>query len=219
MTGKISRLPDAIREQLNIRLDNGEVATTILKWLNSLPEVRDILKREFKGRPIDKRNLCEYRKRAFRKWQIRRDALRFSSQFPDLELGPNSPQLLDRFVQWATLRMAAAAEASAPAEDPQQELRELRLFLADIIPLRRSELISRRIRLEEQRLQMASLKNQQQLEDLFWQWTKRPDIQAKLFPHRDPDKMRRDVVRMLDRELLGITHPTDEPEPEPMCYI
>ena len=218
MTGKISRLPDAIREQLNIRLDNGEVGSTILKWLNSLPEVRDILKREFNGRPIDKYSLSEYRQRAFRKWQVRRDALRFSSQLPDPEPTPTSAHLLDRFVQWATLRLAAAAESSTPADDPQQELRELRLFLADIIPLRRSELISRRICLEEQRLQNANLKNQQQLEEQFWQWTKRPEIQAKLFPHRDPDKMRREVVRMLDRELLGVT-PTPEPDPEPLCFI
>src|SRR2546426_580793 len=39
--------------------------------------------------------------------------------------------------------------------------------------------------------------------------TKRPDIQAKLYPNRDPDQIRRDVVKMLDRELLGV-RPDDE---------
>src|SRR5579859_8164212 len=134
MTGKISRLPAEIREQLNIRLDNGEVATTILEWLNALPEVRDILNREFNGDPIDAGNLSEYRKRAFRKWQVQRAALRFSSQLPDQPPAPSSPQLLDRFVQWATTRMAAAADASVPAEDPAQELRDVRLLLGRYHP-------------------------------------------------------------------------------------
>ena len=45
----------------------------------------------------------------------------------------------------------------------------------------------------------------------FWEWTKRPDIQEKLYPNRDPEKIRQDVVRMLDRELLGI-RPEDQIE-------
>ncbi|HWX20426.1 MAG TPA: hypothetical protein VN578_11050 [Candidatus Binatia bacterium] len=118
------------------------------------------------------------------------------------------------------MRLAAASESSAIAEDPKAELRDLRNFLTDIVPLRRSELISRRIRLEEQRLAMAHSKNEQELEKLFWKWTRRPDIVAKLFPYRDPDKARRGVVRLIDRELLGINRPySDEPEPEPACYI
>jgi hypothetical protein len=44
-----------------------------------------------------------------------------------------------------------------------------------------------------------------------------PDIQSKLYPHRDPDKVRRDVVRMLNRELLGRTHRDDEPAPAPLA--
>ncbi|HWV99085.1 MAG TPA: hypothetical protein VNZ64_05265 [Candidatus Acidoferrum sp.] len=223
MTGKISRLPRDIREQLNLRLDNGEIAKTLLKWLNSLPEVRELLKAQFHGEPIDHGNLAEYRKRGFRKWQIQRAALVFSSDLPTQDstgqpLVP--PHLLEQFVQWISLRLAAAAESSAIAEDPQAQLRDLRNFLADILPLRRAELISRRIRLEEQRLAIACSKNEQELEKLFWKWTQRPDIKAKLFPYRDPDKTRRDVVRLIDRQLLGINSPyTDDPEPEPACYI
>jgi hypothetical protein len=89
----------------------------------------------------------------------------------------------------------------------------------DIVALRRGDLVSRRISLEELRLAAAQAKSDKEMEALFWAWTKRPDIQSKLYPHRDPDKVRRDVVRMLDRELLGRTHHDDEPEPEPACYI
>ena len=55
--GKIGRLPRAVREQLNRRLDNGEQGGQLLEWLNALPEVRDLVAREFGGQPIRKQNL------------------------------------------------------------------------------------------------------------------------------------------------------------------
>ena len=54
----------------------------------------------------------------------------------------------------------------------------------------------------------------------FWQWTKRPDIQAKLYPHRDPDQERRDVDRLLSERMLGI-RPASQPDSplDPACLI
>ena len=225
MLGKISRLPHAIREQVNQRLLDAQPGAALLKWLNSLPEVRAILKAEFAGEPIDKHNLSEYRSRAFRKWQIQQDALQFCANFdhppsPD----PDHPQpagpRLEHFVQWISLRLAALAETSSLDGDPQAQLRDVRNFLADIVALRRGELISRRISIEEQRLTLLRNKHQQELQSQFWEWTKRPEIQAQLYPNRDPDSLRRDVLRLLDRELLGISHHTaQEPEPDPACSI
>ena len=37
--GKIARLPQPIREQINRRLENGEEGKQIAEWLNTLPEV------------------------------------------------------------------------------------------------------------------------------------------------------------------------------------
>ncbi|HWH72556.1 MAG TPA: hypothetical protein VNT26_24555 [Candidatus Sulfotelmatobacter sp.] len=50
------------------------------------------------------------------------------------------------------------------------------------------------------------------MEKRFWEWTKRPDIQTKLYPHRDKEKMRKEVERMLHFKLLGIPYPTTEPD-------
>ena len=41
--GKIARLPHGVREEVNLRLVNGETSTTILPWLNGLPEVQVVL--------------------------------------------------------------------------------------------------------------------------------------------------------------------------------
>jgi hypothetical protein len=50
-TGKIARLPLSIRQQLNQRLQNGELAQDLLSWLN----------RSQKSRPSDESNLCHWK--------------------------------------------------------------------------------------------------------------------------------------------------------------
>jgi hypothetical protein len=219
--GKISRLPEFIREQVNRRLADAEPASSLLPWLNSLPETQALLQAEFDGRPINEGNLSEYRKSGFRKSQIQRAALDFCTHFD-----PSSPSAatpaprIEQFVQWICLRLAAIAESSDLDENPQNELRDIRNFLNDIVALRRGELMSRRIGVEEERIALLRAKKHQDLESQFWQWTKRPDIHSKLYPHHDPDSLRRNVVRMLDRELLGISHPNGtDPEPDPAACI
>jgi len=51
-TGKIARLPVAVREELNHRLENGALGRELVPWLNELPEVKQILAERFAGRPI-----------------------------------------------------------------------------------------------------------------------------------------------------------------------
>jgi hypothetical protein len=224
MTGKISRLPETIRSQLNHRLANGQGADLILPWLNSLPEVKAALDADFSGQPISDQNLSEYRKRGFRRWEMHQSAREFSSELASAETAAagqsSSVPLVDNLVQWISLRFAAAAQSSTFAEDADTELRQIRQFLADIVALRRGDLVARRIHLEQRRLTLEETKNEQTLEKLFWEWTQRPDIRAQLYPHQDPDKMRHDVVRLLDRHLLGVrdqsSHASD---PDPAAFI
>ena len=55
--GKIARLPGGIRAQLNTRLQDGAEGKEIVLWLNSLPEVKEVLVKMFDGRPINDQNL------------------------------------------------------------------------------------------------------------------------------------------------------------------
>jgi len=57
--GKIGRLPKAIQEQVNRRLEHGEQARTLIAWLNDLPAalgVPAVLAAEFAGKPIREQN-------------------------------------------------------------------------------------------------------------------------------------------------------------------
>ncbi len=222
MTGKISRLPSQIREQVNRRLADGQPDTIILPWLNGLPEVQQILKDQFGGEPITEQNLSGYRKFAFRRWQLRQQALDFAAEAQDDSRAAaqnGSAHLGDHLVQYATLRFAAAAQSTPIPDDPELDLRQTHRLVADVVALRRGDLAAKRIALELKRLALEENQAQEHLEKLFWEWTKRPDINKRLYPYHDPDRERRAVVRMVDKALFGISPRDDDPEPDPAAWI
>jgi len=67
-TGKIAKLPSAIREELNSRLAEGEATEGILEWINGLPEVRAHLMAHHQGTPITELNLSRWRQGGFAGW-------------------------------------------------------------------------------------------------------------------------------------------------------
>jgi hypothetical protein len=67
--GKIARLPKGIREELNLRLQNGEAAAPVLTWLNGLPAVEEILKTHFGGEPVSESNLSGWRSGGYLDWE------------------------------------------------------------------------------------------------------------------------------------------------------
>jgi hypothetical protein len=72
--GKIARLPRPLREQLNQRLENGESGPLLVDWLNRLPDVNLVMKRNFDGRPITEQNLSDWRQGGFLEWQQLRES-------------------------------------------------------------------------------------------------------------------------------------------------
>jgi hypothetical protein len=70
--------------------------------------------------------------------------------------------------------------------------------------MRRGDLSAERLAIEQQRLALEKSRTEKEMENLFWEWTQRPEVQAKLYPHRDPEQHKREVDRMLTHKLLGI---------------
>ena len=66
--GKISHLPKLIRDQLNHRLENGKQAPELLRWLNSLPETKELVATKFDSHPISPQNLTEWRQGGYQDW-------------------------------------------------------------------------------------------------------------------------------------------------------
>lgn len=65
--GKMDRLPAILREQVGYRLRDGQTALKIITWLNSLAEVKSILK-SFGWGPMREGNISDFRKGAYREW-------------------------------------------------------------------------------------------------------------------------------------------------------
>jgi len=71
--GKIARLPKAVRDELNTRLQNGEMGSALIEWLNGLPEVKEVLKAQFEGRPVNDQNLSDWRHGGYADWEVRQE--------------------------------------------------------------------------------------------------------------------------------------------------
>ncbi len=214
MTGKIANLPRPIQDQLNQRIEKGEQPKSLLPWLNSLPEVQAVLQADFGGLAVSQQNFSDHKRHGFLDWQARQQALEFAANLnaDDSALQKILPSdLAEKLARWVSVRYAAATRALSTTDpDLEKELRHLRNFCLLILALRRGELNAGRLALEQQRLSLELSNVTEAKEKEFWEWTQRPDIQAKLYPDRDPDQLRREVVKMLDRELLGV-RPDDQP--------
>ncbi len=72
-TGKIARLPQPIRDQVNLAFRNGIPAVVLMRWLNSQPEVQFVLAQYFGGRLINQPNLTEWKQGGYRDWLLRQE--------------------------------------------------------------------------------------------------------------------------------------------------
>ena len=73
--GKIARLPQSIREEINGRLQNGEEGKQITDWLNTLPKVKALMKAEFEGQPVSESNLSHWKLGGYADWEEQQAAL------------------------------------------------------------------------------------------------------------------------------------------------
>jgi hypothetical protein len=71
--GKIAQLPTEVREQLNLRLFDGEPGRELIAWLNALPVVQTILGSQFNGSDISEVNLTHWRQGGYLQWLTERE--------------------------------------------------------------------------------------------------------------------------------------------------
>src|ERR1043166_2196726 len=187
-TGKIARLPDDIRNQLNRRIRDGENGQKLLKWLNTLPEVRAVLAAEFHGQPVRPSNLTEWKKGGYRDWLVSQDARNLAHNLQDQHslghetlAGPFTAKL----AQWAALYYASAAQSLVAAEtQPKARWDRLRELCVDIARLRRGDLHAEQLDIERQWLALEESKSDQQRENEFKARIESEDVRARFLPPR-----------------------------------
>jgi hypothetical protein len=141
--GKIARLPRAIRDELNRRLDNGEQGVRLLEWLNGLPEVAELLNQDFEGRPISKCNLTEWKNGGFVDWRTQQDILALTHEFTanGSQFGEASAEMLQAVETVTMAHYAATLQCTdnSRKENPKARLERLSKSIVDVTRMRRSE--------------------------------------------------------------------------------
>ena len=141
--GKIARLPQSIREEINGRLQNGEEGKQITDWLNTLPKVKALMKAEFEGQPVSESNLSHWKLGGYVDWEEQQAALEAVRRFGEdaAELSQEGGgRLTERLAVCLAARVALALhQARFAEENPDGQLERLRRLRMELTALRRGD--------------------------------------------------------------------------------
>jgi hypothetical protein len=151
-TGKIGRLPGAIREEVNIRLREGEKGRVLCGWLNSLPEVQKMLAADFDGKPVREQNLSEWRKNGHQEWLRVQQAGELMERLgtPGNEMAKMDPgAVLGTMTTFAAARyVVEMKKLGGRGGDDGQAWNRMREFCQDLVALRRGEYLEQRLKFD-----------------------------------------------------------------------
>ena len=183
-TGKIARLPREVREELNRRLQNGEQGKRLVVWLNSMPEVRQRLEKEFGGRTISEQNLSEWKQGGFREWQAHQDAVLRAGELASAatELNSAAAGMTDHLATVLAARYTAAlAEWDGdPDGGVGRKLRVLRALCQDVVELRRGDHSAARLKIEQERSNRERDETEEEVVAHFQRWAKNPKVREAI---------------------------------------
>jgi len=185
--GKIARLPRAIREELNRRLQDGEQGKRLVAWLNSLPKVQAVMLAEFEGHPIGEPNLSEWKNGGYLSWEADHQMLEAVTSLVE---GANNLQkaakdgLTDRLALFLAAKMAVEIRRLDGVPDAAEKAKVWRELRGSLVALRRGELQGQKLRLERDK--HAERLRQQRAEERRRRESERP----RLTPEEKEARMR-----------------------------
>jgi hypothetical protein len=155
--GKIANLPSHIRDELNYRICDGDPGNELVEWLNSKPDVAEVVNKLFDGTPISEQNLSEWRKRGYQKWLAHRNFVDESNALSD-NTGDIAATGIDPDKLLLTLT-AAYAEAIqnwiiTPGEQMLYKLAVYKNLTTGVLALQRAELQKVRLEIARERLEL-----------------------------------------------------------------
>jgi hypothetical protein len=149
--GKIARLPEALREQLNQRLLDGEQGKQLVLWLNELPKVQAVMKSAFEGRPITEDNLSEWKNGGYLVWASGQRMWNTVCSFMDGTKALRAAAkggLTDRMALMLAAAMAGQMQQLESMPDGIEKAKIWRELRISLLALRRSELYAERLKIE-----------------------------------------------------------------------
>jgi hypothetical protein len=155
-TGKIARLPLDIRNELNARLANGEQGKRLVAWLNSHPEVNEVLDLDFDGRPITEQNLSEWKKGGHRDWQRHQKNLDWArvaaDEAQELNGEGDAVPLSDRLAPLAALSLGRLIRSACSSGlKGREDRRQLLAVVRELAALRAGDHSAARLKMDLRR--------------------------------------------------------------------
>ena len=179
--GKIGRLPRVIREELNRRLEDGESGRRLVAWLNSLPETKRVLAREFGGRVINGQNLSEWRRGGFQMWNGQREMVSqvqtLTADAKELERA-SSGELANHLSTVLAARYGKLLLDwdGKMTKEMGREMRALRGLCLDVVRLRRGEHSAARLELERKRCERQRVRKEEEIVNYFKRWAQNEQV-------------------------------------------
>ncbi len=149
--GKIARLPQNIRDQINEKLHEGVHGVTILLWLNDLPVVRAIMAECFGGQAIGPQNLTNWNQGGYLDWLAQKEIELHTRDF--LATKPidgtfASHMATTIMARYAALLSRVPLEGPPPA-DIWRQMDALHRLNKQVMHQRREELHEREVKCKE----------------------------------------------------------------------
>ena len=204
--GKIGRLPQSIRDDLGRRIEDGQPGKELVKWLNGLSDVQEVLKAQFGGRPITEQNISEWKQGGHQEWlrheETRSLVSKLTEQSADLDEAADGQEISDRYAGLLAAKLVALTQKLLEEKtDAAQSWQFLREVLRELSQLRRDDhralrtLIKReRWNLEvgrekEEILERANRENKKRLTDMCFATMKKHNLAARFGGGEHGEKM------------------------------
>lgn len=210
--GKIARLPHALREEVCLRLLDGQGAGTILPWLNARPDAARTWAEWFDGEPCTAQNLSAWRLGGYRDWLRRRqkvehlktlqgfavDLAKSGGRIADGAAAIISGHILEALEDAANLAVTRAA--GDPGKDPAAGLAKMASAIASLqgagVQRAKLELDKRTADRKDDELALQRDKFQAATVKAFLKWARSDEARAILDSGK-PAAVQMDLLREL----------------------
>lgn len=206
--GKIARLPLAIRTELNHRMRDGKPGAELVAWLNSLPEVQQVMKDQFDGLELTACNLSRWREGGHQDYlaeqlvtkgatDLVKDAAAIKG-FPLNDLAQNMALV-------TVARLGVELRRIGLMQDDEARFKCLRDIIWAVIFLRRGEAETERLK-RDQRKKEGYLLSEEELEKQVWLWASDPEhkesLRRRLFMSEEEKQAAAEEILSSDSKFL-----------------
>jgi len=215
--GKIASLPPEMRDQVNLRLLDGEELRSLVRWLNAEPGARRMLAEKFGGELVSIQNLSDWKKHGHREWLLRREALEdaraIREQAGELQEATGGA-LADHMAEVLMARLLRAFRAwdGSLQSRSGKELMMLRGMCREAGEMRRASHSAARLQLEREHLELERRNQSEFMKAEFDKWLATPEARERMMQAQKKARWKHDRLR----QVFGMD-PLPEDEAEGGC--